>query len=234
MRSGVRRLLRLSLKEQMRQLEKSPPAFTQSALQLRAAASADDLRSDLLTAITDRAFIGEDALPRTLKGFEAQRGRARTRLLAVTEAAGRLLAAIAEEYQALSTRLAASKGPLARPAADIRAQLSRLVHKGFLTATPWERLGQLPRYLKAMQLRLDKYGDNPERDAKHQASIAELSKRYEERLEKQRRAGVVDPRLDEFRWHIEELRVSLYAQELKTPVIVSVKRLEKMLAGVRS
>ncbi|HEY9447010.1 MAG TPA: DUF3418 domain-containing protein, partial [Burkholderiales bacterium] len=229
MRAGVRRLLRLSLKEQMRQLEKSPPAFTQSALQLRSAVSAEDLREDLLTSITDRAFIGDDPLPRTQKAFEAQRARARTRLPAVIEAAGRLLAAIAQEHQRISLRLASAKGPLARPAADVRAQLGRLVHTGFLAEMPWERLAQLPRYLKAMQLRLDKYGGDPERDAKHQASIAELWKRYEERLEKQKKAGAAaDPRLVEFRWHLEELRVSLFAQELKTPYPISYKRLDKM------
>jgi ATP-dependent helicase HrpA len=83
-----------------------------------------------------------------------------------------------------------------------------------------------------MQVRLDKYGHNPERDAKHTASIAQLTKRLDERMEVQRAAGVADPRLDEFRWHLEELRVSLFAQELKTPYPVSYKRLEKMWSGI--
>ena len=227
MRAGVRRLLRLALKEQMKQLEKNPPGFTASALHLRSVMNPDDLREDLLAAITDRAFIADDPLPRTLKAFEAQRGRARTRLPAVTEAAGRLLTAVAEEYQRINARLAAAKGPLQRPGADVRAQLARLVYEGFLTGTPWEQLAQLPRYLKAMQLRLDKYGNNPERDTKHQAGIAELWKRYEDRGEKLRKAGVTDPRLEDFRWQLEELRVSLYAQELKTPYPVSFKRLDK-------
>jgi ATP-dependent helicase HrpA len=103
-----------------------------------------------------------------------------------------------------------------------------LIYKGFFSATPWEQLAHLPRYLKAMQVRLDKYGNSPERDAKHTESIVVLTKRYEERIDKQRKAGVVDPRLEEFRWALEELRVSLFAQELKTPYPVSYKRLEKM------
>jgi ATP-dependent helicase HrpA len=233
MRGGVRRLLRISLKEQMRQLEKGSVTFLHSALQLRNVATADDLKDDLLTAVTDRAFIGDDPLPRTQKEFEALRARARTRLPAVTEAATRLFAAIAEEYQGIAARLSAIKGPLSRPAADIRAQLGRLVYHGFFSATPWEQLAQLPRYLKAMQLRLEKYGNSPERDAKHTQSIAELTKRYDERLEKQRKAGVPDPRLEEFRWALEELRVSLFAQELRTPYPVSYKRLEKMWGALR-
>ncbi|MDB5863595.1 MAG: ATP-dependent helicase [Betaproteobacteria bacterium] len=233
MRAGVRRLLRIALREQMRQLEKGPAGFVQTALQLRTLANADDIKEDLLTAITDRAFIGDDELPRSQKAFEAQRGRARARLPAVTEAATRLLGTIAEEYQRLYAKLASIKGPLARPAADIRAQLSRLVYKGFFSATPWDQLAQMPRYLKAMQLRLEKYGNGPERDAKHTQSIAELTKRFEERLEKQRKAGVDDPRLEEFRWAMEELRVSLFAQELKTPYPISYKRIEKMWNAIR-
>lgn len=232
MRGGVRRLLRISLKDQMRQLEKGAPGFLQSALQLRSAVNADDLKEDLVNAIADRAFIGDDALPRTQKELEAQRARARARLPAVSEAAMRLLAAIAGEYQQVSTRLASIRGPLARPAADIRAQLARLVYKGFFSATPWERLAHLPRYLKAMQLRLDKYGSAPERDAKHTESLAQLTKRLDERVEKQSRAGVEDSRLTDFRWHLEELRVSLFAQELKTPYPVSYKRLEKIWSSI--
>jgi ATP-dependent helicase HrpA len=233
MRAGVRRLLRIALKEQMRQLEKGPSGFLQAALQLRSAVTADVLREDLLNAIGDRAFIADDALPRTQKAFEAQRARARTRLPAVTEAAMRLLATIAEHYQRVASRLASIKGPLARPAADIRAQLSRLVYPGFFSATPWDRLAHVPRYLEAMEARLDKYGNNPERDAKHTDSIAQLTKRLDERMDKQRKAGVPDPRLDEFRWHLEELRVSLFAQELKTPYPVSYKRLEKIWNAIR-
>ena len=234
MRAGVRRLMRLALKEQMRKLEKVLPGFTQAALQLRTVVAADDLREDLITAMTDRAFIGEDPLPRRQKDFEALLARGRTRLAAVTEAAARLLVTIADEFQRLAVRLAAAaRGPLARPAADMRAQLSRLIYKGFFSATPWEQLAHLPRYLKAMQLRLEKYGSDPERDAKHTQTIAELTKRLDECLEKQRKAGIVDPRLEDFRWQLEELRVSLFAQELKTPYPVSYKRLEKIWKAMR-
>ena len=228
MRAGVVRLLQLSLKEQMKQLEKTLRALDQAALQLRGVAGVDDLREDLIAAIADRAFIGDDAVPRTGREFESQRARARARLPAVTDAAMRLFSDIAAEYQRLMLRLGSNGSALARPAADIRAQLARLVYKGFFSATPWDRLGHVPRYLRAMQVRLDKYDKDPERDAKHAASISELWKRYEERRERQRKSGSVDGRLDEFRWHLEELRVSLYAQELKTPYPVSFKRLDKI------
>ena len=233
MRGGVIRLMQLALKEQIRQLERNLRALDPAVLQLRGVASAEAIKADVLAAILDRAFIGEDVVPRTAREFEAQRGRARTRLPAVTDAAGRLLAEIAAEHANIVQRLGSVQGALARPAADIKAQLSSLVYNGFFRATPWSRLAHLPRYLKAMQLRLDKYGKDPERDAKHAANVADVWRRYEERLAQQRRAGAVDPRLDEFRWHLEELRVSLYAQALKTPYPVSYKRLEKIWNALR-
>jgi ATP-dependent helicase HrpA len=228
MRGGVVRLMALALKEQMRQLDKNLPGLTPAALHLRVLVSAEDLKTDLLSAITDRAFIGEDELPRNEKGFETLKQRARTRLPVVRDAACRLLVAIAEEWQRAQQRLGAALKSAPQPAADIRTQIGRLVYKGFLSGTPWERLNDLPRYLKATQLRLDKYPRDPERDAKHAASLAALWKRYEERALRLKKAGTSDPRLEDFRWRIEELRVSLFAQELKTPYPVSFKRMDKL------
>ena len=233
MRLGVTRLMRLALKEQMKQLEKNLRGFDQAAMQLRGVAGVDDLREDVIAAITDRAFIGEDALPRSQKDYETQLKRARTRLPAVSEGACRLLAAIGAEYHQVSLALGAAKGVLSRPGADIKAQLSRLIFKGWFAATPWEQLAQLPRYLQAMQKRLEKYPRDVERDGKHAASISGWWKKYEELLERQTQAGTVDARLLELRWHMEELRVSLFAQELKTPYPISYKRLEKFWSAIQ-
>jgi ATP-dependent helicase HrpA len=228
MRGGVRRLMRLALKEQMKSLDKSLPGFTQAALALRTLATPDELKDDLVSAIADRAFIGEDELPRNEKEFEELKKRARTRLPAVRDAGSRLFAAIGEEWLRAQQRIAAATKGLPQPAADIRGQVSRLVFKGFMSATPWERLNDLPRYLKAAQRRLDKYPNDPERDAKHAGDINAMWKRYEERAVKLKRAGESDPRLEEYRWRIEELRVSLFAQELKTPYPVSFKRMDRL------
>ncbi len=230
LRAGVRRLLRLALNPQMKQLEKNLPNFTQTALHLRAVANPDDLREDLLTAIADRAFIGDDELPRTVKAFNTQKDRARTRLAAVSDGACRVLAAIAADYQIVQTRLA---GKLPHPVAqDIREQLGDLVYKGFLAATPWEQLQHLPRYLKAIVRRLEKLAGAAERDAKWTAAFRELWQDYAKRAEKHRKDGTGDAELAKFRWMLEELRVSMFAQELKTPYPVSVKRLQKVLEGM--
>jgi ATP-dependent helicase HrpA len=143
-----------------------------------------------------------------------------------------MFAAIAEEYHRASLRLGSAPGAFNRVVADLRAQLQRLVYKGFFCATPWEHIQHLPRYLKAISIRLDKFAANPDRDAKHATDIADLWKRYQERSDKLRKAGAVEPALEDFRWQIEELRVSLFAQELKTPYPVSVKRLKKVWESV--
>ncbi len=136
-------------------------------------------------------------------------------------------ASIASEYQALNQRLAALPSALSRLGAEIRARRDALVHPGFFAGTPWAHLTQVPRYLKALERRLAKYADNPTRDAKHAAAMAQWWQRLRERQERDREAGRADPALAEFRWLLEELQVSLFAQELKTPFPVSYKRVEK-------
>jgi ATP-dependent helicase HrpA len=248
MREGVRQLLWSELKEQMKQLEKNLAGqgrnLGPAALQLHTLIKPDVLKEDMLDAIADRAFIADDILPRSEKEFAAQRQRARARLPAVTEAITRTVQNIATECQLLLGRLpplgdsgrgispkpgtAGSHNLKAQLYRQLSMQLNKLVYPGFLSATPWERLQHLPRYLKGMLLRLEKYHANPERDARHAAAIAGLWQQYEQRLERHRKAGINDPKLAEFRWQIEELRISLFAQELKTPYPVSIKRLQKL------
>ncbi len=227
MRVGVRRLLRFELREQMKQLEKNLPGLSQAALQLRTLINPDALKEDMLNAITDRAFIGDDALPRNEQEFMLQKQRARTRLPAVTEAVARMTQKIVNECQPLIAHLSSASAATGRLSRELNQQLANLIYPGFFSATPWERLQHLPRYLQGMTMRLNKYPGNPERDGRHGPAVAALWNQYEQRLEKHRKAGINDPNLAEFRWQIEELRISLFAQELKTPYPISVKRLQK-------
>jgi ATP-dependent helicase HrpA len=225
-RGGVKRLLAFELKEQVKQLERGPPGFNALALKLQSVMPADALRADLAACVLDRAFVGEDDPPRTPRAFEEQKKRAKARLPAVLEAATRHASAIAEAHHALTAALAQSAS-LGRLAHEVRAQRDRLVFAGFLSRTPWERLEHIPRYLKGGALRLSKYRGNPERDQRHAPVVAGLWAQYEARAEADRKAGARNAKLEEFRWLLEELRISLFAQELKTPFPVSAKRLQK-------
>jgi ATP-dependent helicase HrpA len=221
-RVGVVRLLSLQLKEHMKQLGRGLPGMTQIALQLRGVANADQLLADAIAAICDRAFIGEDALPRTEKQFNDQKARARTRLPAVTQAVTQYLTQIAAEYQALNGKLGRHK-----LGHELKGQLDALVYPGFLAATPWSQLPHLTRYMKAMSLRMDKQPANPQRDGQRGAEIRTLWQQWSERVAQEKERGEPAQALLDFRWLIEELRVSLFAQELKTPFPVSLKRLQK-------
>jgi ATP-dependent helicase HrpA len=115
-------------------------------------------------------------------------------------------------------------------AEDVQAQLQRLVPKNFLLATPWSALQHLPRYLKAVVMRLDKLRGDPARDAQRLAELRPLEQRWLRRTAELK--GAPHARLDEYRWLLEELRVSLFAQELRTPQPVSAKRLDKVWAQI--
>jgi ATP-dependent helicase HrpA len=113
----------------------------------------------------------------------------------------------------------------------VKQQLARLLAPGWVARTPWERLQHLPRYLKAAGLRLEKLRVDPARDARAAAEVAALEVPY--RREAAARRGAAHPGLEQFGWLLEELRVSLFAQELKTPVPVSAKRLAKLWHSLR-
>ena len=114
-----------------------------------------------------------------------------------------------------------------RTVAELRAHLQLLLPEGFIVEVPFERLKHVPRYLQAAGARLDKLASNPDRDADWQQQLARFRQTYTTRLEQDRLRGVNDPKVEEFRWMLEEVRVSLWAQQLKTPYPISFKRLEK-------
>ena len=227
-RQGVIELMKLQLKEQVKDLNKGIQGFTQAAMLLKHI-NADTLRDDLTQAVCDRAFIGEDELPRNEKAFKEQIKRARSRLPAVKEALSRYLQETAAAYAELNSKL--GKHPLTHL---MRQRLQTLLAAGFATRTPWAQWPRLPIYLKAMTLRLEKYSGNPARDAAREADIQELEQMWQEKTDGLVKQGQpVSDGLAGFKWMIEELRVSLFAQELKTPYPVSVKRLLKEWEGLK-
>jgi ATP-dependent helicase HrpA len=230
MRAGVIRLIRLASKDILARHEKGGAGFGQAALQLKTTIPSKVLLEDVLAAICDRAFMGDDPAPRSEKAFAEQVRRARTRLPAVAEGAFRLLAAIAARHHELTQRLAKLPPSWSRVAAEVRSRRESLVYPGFFGATPWAQLAEVPRYLAALDRRLVKFAENPARDARHAESVGEWWERYRDRLERNRKSARAEPGLERFRWLLEELQVSLFAQELKTPFPVSYRRLEKAWA----
>ena len=107
---------------------------------------------------------------------------------------------------------------------DVENQLALLVYSGFIRHTPLGQLPAIPRYLKAIEFRLDKQkADSPDSQG-----LQRLWRQYWNHVLKQAKTALPLPEREEFRWRLEELRVSLFAQQLKTPYPVSVQRLEKL------
>ena len=223
-RAGLRRLVALQLRDAIKYLEKNLPDFQKAAVAYIPLGSADELRAQIVDAAIDRAFLAEP-LPTDAASFEKRLGEGRGRLTLIAGEVARLAAAVLTDHAAVLRKVKDSRAP--KPVADdVAAQLDRLVPKRFIASTPWSQLGHVPRYLKAIAMRLDKLRADPARDAARLAELRPLEQRWLKKLAERR--GSADARLDEFRWWLEELRVGLFAQELKTPQPVSVKRLDKI------
>ena len=227
-RHGVIKLVQLQLKEQMKQLERAWPGFEQVALYFRSLGQSEELKADVIKAICDRAILGEDEIPRDSRTFKEQCDRARTRLPAVSQAAQRLLAAIATAHHELSLALAQAGRNTQAIQKELHAQHQALIHRGFFSATPWPQLSHIPRYLQALKRRLEKYPENLARDQKWSLVVNNLRQKYNKQLAIVGGLECANEALSGFRWHLEELSVSLFAQELKTPYPISIKRLEKI------
>ncbi|WP_186234643.1 ATP-dependent RNA helicase HrpA [Burkholderia gladioli] len=223
-RAGLRRLFALQLKEPIKYLEKNLPGLREMAMQYMTLGSQDELRDQLIDTALDRACL-QDPLPIDDAGFHARRDEGRSRLNLLAQEIARLVGQILAEYAGLGKKLAQAK-PFAAAHADMTAQLGALVGKRFVIDTPYPQLAHFPRYLKGIAMRIDKLKADAARDARQLAEFAPLNQQYLRALSQ--RGGAADARLTEFRWLLEELRISLFAQELRTPMPVSVKRLHKV------
>jgi ATP-dependent helicase HrpA len=226
-RKGLSRLFALQLAAQVKAIEKLP-GLRELALQFIALGTEKELREQLVAVTLERTCL-MDPLPDQESAFAARREAARGRILLVAQEILRLVGTVLTEYAALTKKLGGMQKAFPQAAADIGAQLAELMPKKFILATPFERLQHYPRYLKAIALRLDKARNDPVRDTRLMADWQALGKPWERERNATLKSGQPqDAFLDEFRWLLEELRVALFAQELKTSSPVSVKRLQKM------
>ncbi len=224
-RKGLARLFALTLKDQMRAIERLP-GLRELALQFIPFGTEAELKAQLVAATLARTCL-LDPLPTTAEAFEQRAREAKPRITLVAQELMRLAGQLLTEHATLTKRVAGLK-TFPDVVADIQSQAAVLMPKDFLVAFPWERLAHFARYLNAAVVRIDKLRGNPARDAQLMADWKSLAQPWErERLAKLK-AGVAEPALEEFRWLLEELRVGLFAQELKTPMPVSVKRLHKI------
>jgi ATP-dependent helicase HrpA len=224
-RVGVLRLLAIAFRERVRDLEKGlGKDMTLAAV-----------KDDIVAAAFDRTFLAE-SLPMQQAEFARRLQEGRNRLNLIAQEIQRLAATILAERAQVQKRFNAAQRSWPYAAEDVNQQCARLLQPGFLARTPWARLQHLPRYLKAAALRLDKLRADPARDVQRAAELAPLEQAYRRELASRAKLGGAASaavELEQFGWLLEELRVSLFAQELKTPVPVSPKRLAKLWHSMR-
>ncbi len=227
-RAGIRRLFMLELSQQTKYLRRNLPGLDAMCLRFGAVGRCEELREDIIAAGFDRCFLADGELPRTQAEFRARLERGRADLVPTTQGICTQLAPALEAFHEIQKKL---KRPTAlahvESLKDCREQLDNLVYVGFVSATPAEWLPHLPRYLQALDRRLEKLLADPGRDRSGLMAVRPWWERYLERRELHRKKSIQDPALTRFRWLIEEFRVSLFAQELRTAVPISAKRLEQ-------
>ena len=236
---GIIRLCMLALSQPLRYLEKNLPGLRAIGLAYASLPDApfgelrknslgtieEELRDDVLYQSFHNVFLAQRPALRSAREFEQRIASSKSQLAAQAMKLCEQLTEVFSEYLSVQKTLAAlPSGTYLESRTDIESQLGHLLFRRFVRLVPTEKLGEYPRYLKAITLRLNKLREAPQRDFELTLDAESLWHNYEKR----RDASGSNATLEEYRWLLEELRVSLFAQQLRTPVPVSLKRLSKL------
>lgn len=233
-RQGLLRLFALTNRKAIRSQVNWIPNLDQHAVALSRLIAADQLKQQLTDLIARVAFVEREKLPRDREQFDILQANAVERISIAAQDISRWLPKLAEATHAARLAIEQLSSRFESTRVDIQHQWQRLARENFLSNTPWQWLHQFPRYLQAIEYRIEKRPSlSNERDRELSEQVAGFTRQYDQAFENHAAQAIVDPELETFRWMIEELRVSLFAQPLGTVVKVSPVRLEKQLAKVR-
>ncbi len=232
---GVARLFMLQLNEQIRFVKNRLPGFQQTAILLAKVQNRDQLHEQCLFTAAVATFLSEGEAIRSEAVFTARLNRYRSEYCQQAEQCAVLLADIAKQYHSIQKQLSGSVNLQAVTILnDIRQQLESLAYKDFMLQVPYQQLLEYPRFLKGIELRLEKYQRDLPRQRLLSEQLQQLVRQYQGQLELDRKHNRYSEALDDYRWMIEEYRISLFAQQLGTRITVSEKRLKQQwqqLAG---
>ena len=233
---GLRKLFSLANRETLKSLQKQLPGIRDIGLLFIHIGAIDDLTEQILNLAIERAFM-IDPLPINAAQFTERMQAGKPRLALIAQEIARHSLSALQAYADLQKKLAQAKAVSPSAHVDIQGQIAGLIFPKFVLDIPYAQLVHLPRYLKAIAMRIEKMRLNPPRDAQCQRDWESVARPWQKLIQGLKGAGSYaageDPALQDFRWQLEELRVALYAQELKTPSPMSVKRLEKVLSSLR-
>ena len=234
-RTSIRRLFIIQVREELRYLERTIPNIERMSLFYATIGRANDLVDELIIAIADRAMFAE-ADPNTIRSHATFAAAAENAWRRLTKSAGEVIDVVRQTldaHQSLDIALSEDFPPLWLDSIrDMRDQLAHLINDGFISRTHFKYLQRLPRYLSALNVRLKKLANaGLTRDIQGLKDVGPLWSSYKDEERRRREAGTIEDEFADFRWQIEELRVSVFAQEAAaTPV--SVQRLQKQWSGL--
>ena len=232
-RQGVLRLLSYELKPQLKQLEKELNQLKEAQLYLRDMIEPDELRSDVIEMVLDSALSHEEVMPRNASDFLSLVKNMKHVLPQTMKAMLDTIHLSASYYHQLKELLNKLTPIQKRSESIFINRMHFLIHNEFILTTPSHVFSHLPRYLKALMIRIEKYASRVDKDALLQKDIDRIHQLLDARLKPYTSKKMTPPKaLKDFPWQIEELHVSLFAQDLKTAFPVSLKRLEKALDDI--
>ncbi len=233
-RKGVIALLKLSLQKDMRYLEKNLPKLRESMLLFAPIGKKEVLLNDLLDAVVEKVFLDEKPLPRTKQAFDVCLQQNRGQLVSMGNDMALQLHSVLSAYQKVAKRMkGAIPLPWTKVYGDIKQQLENLVYPGFVGATPLFWLGQLPRYFKGVEVRLERFQNHLNKEGVLVGQLEVLWEQYTRQKKAHDEKGIYDPNLTKYRWLLEEYRISLFAQTVGTLEPISEKRLSKQWQDVK-
>jgi ATP-dependent helicase HrpA len=234
-RAGIRRLTAIALTRFVKAQVDNMPRLNEWIMLSAAMGGSAVFQKNLGDLIVDRALFPEKGpYPRTEVEFQERVKKAKSLIPVATQDVTVLVGAIMSGYATLRKAINGTQSPLWKYAADdVKKQIAALTQPGFLTAAAWGWLRQYPRYFEAATVRLGKLTKGgADKDSRSQQVMDDLIGLYQYRAEEHRERDIYDPELEHYRWMLEEFRVSLFAQELRTAIPVSEVRLEKQWAKV--
>lgn len=222
--AGLRQLFINALPEQIKYLRNNIPNIQQLCMKYTDLGNCNDLKQDIINIVIDECFM-QHTIDSSFS-FNRSIETGRSEISKVTAEWCKLLDTILDEYKNIKKATRNPPLTLLDTVSDIQNQINNLFPPHFINTIDKQWIQQYPRYLRAISLRLEKALNNSTRDRQYRLKISDLWEQYKKRLESLEQQHISSKQLCHYRWMIEELRVSLFAQELKTLFPISEKRLK--------
>jgi len=229
---GMRRLSSIAHKDTLKLLQKQLPGGREIGLLFMQIGTHEEIMQQILDLAIERSCLFEP-LPRNTEEFKTRMQVAKTKLSLIAQDIAKQTLQCLELSAEIPKKLTLAKGICPAAFEDMQLQYQQLVNRQFVAQTPYEQMVHIPRYLKGIMVRVEKLRTNLTRDQENQAQWQRLQRQYIQVM-KNLVSTEVSREIHDIRWQLEELRIALYAQELKTPTPMSVKRIEKILNSIRS